>query len=154
MLSHFLSRIAYRFRQLRSVLCPKVDENLLAVARNRLPREWRKPFDRLLPSEKAHVLRLFRTISSDPALEEDDRSDLLILALTHDIGKSITRPSLFERIVKALLPIPNRSHPILGARILRRLGAPPLLVRRIARHHLPPGNDRLLKLFQGYDNFY
>ncbi|RCK80599.1 MAG: hypothetical protein OZSIB_2912 [Candidatus Ozemobacter sibiricus] len=151
-LRRFLGRVAYRLRQARSVLWPQVDPVLLAEARSRLPPRWRAPFDRLGGSEKAHVLRLYRAIAADPALSEADREALITLALTHDLGKAITRPTFLERVVKTLLPIPNRAHPILGARLLRRLGAPPALVRRVARHHRAPGNDRLLALFQRYDD--
>lgn len=148
----FLGRVAYRLRQARSVLWPQVDPAMLAEARGRLPTRWRAPFDRLGGSEKAHVLRLYRAISTDPALSEPDREALILLALTHDLGKAITRPTFLERVAKTLLPIPNRAHPILGARLLRRLGAPLSLVRRVARHHREPGNDRLLALFQRYDD--
>ena len=150
--SWFLGRVAYRLRQARSVLWPQVDPPLLAEARSRLPPRWRRPFDRLGGSEKAHVLRLYRAITTAPDLAPADREELVLLALTHDLGKSITRPTFFERVVKTLLPIPNRSHPILGARLLRRLGAPPRLVRRTARHHRDPGGDRLLALFQRFDD--
>ncbi len=148
----FLGRVAYRLRQARSVLWPQVDPVLLAAARSRLPPRWRRPFDRLGGSEKAHILRLYRAITTDPTLSDSDREALVPLALTHDLGKAITRPTFLERVVKTLLPIPNRSHPILGARLLRRLGAPPALVRRVARHHRDPGHDRLLALFQRFDD--
>jgi len=152
LIERFIERAAYRLRQFHSVLWPKVDPAILSEARSRLPGPWRKAFDCLGGSEKAHVLRLYKAILNDTSLLLSDRDELVILALTHDLGKGITRPFLFERIVKALLPIPNRAHPILSARILRRLGAPALLVRRVAKHHFDPRGDRLLAIFQQFDD--
>ena len=151
-LQAFSGRVAYRVRQFFSVLFPRIDQELWREARDRLPPTWRKPFDRLRPSETAHVIRLYKTIKNDTNLGEADREELILLALTHDLGKGVTRPTLFEKVVKALLPIPNRAHPILGARILQRLGATATLIRRVRNHHRPAQKDRLLRIFQTYDN--
>jgi hypothetical protein len=148
----WLGRVGYRIRQFRSLLWPQVDLELWQEALAVLPVPWRSEVDRLRASEKAHVLRLYRAIKEDPDLPAGERADLLLLALTHDLGKVIERPGLVLRIAKVLLPLPNRAHPLAGAKLLRRLGAPRALVRRVARHHEPPGDDRLLALFQAFDN--
>lgn len=151
-LTRFFSRCRYRVQQFWSVFQPRIDEALLSEARNRLPEKWKPHFDRLSPSEKAHVLRLYKHISDDPLVDENDRGALIELALCHDFGKGVTRPMLFERVLKTLLPLPNQSHSIVGARILRRLNAPSRLIRRVRNHHRDPGNDRLLAFFQELDD--
>lgn len=147
-----LQRAAYWIWKFWRTLRPQIDEALYTEARSHLPEFWRPALDRMLPPDKAHVLRLYTAITSDVSLTPQDRAALIELALCHDLGKGILRPSLFERVIKVLLPLPNRSHPILGARIVKRLGGRPELVRRIARHHRDPGNDRLLALFQSFDD--
>ncbi len=146
------AQIVYRCRQFLSVLHPQVDQGLVDEACACLPERWQPAFRRIPASTMAHIIRLYRAIRDDDALDERTRSELLILALTHDIGKSITRPTLFERVAKVLLPLPNHSHVIAGALLMKRLGAPPELVRRIRRHHQPAGDDQLLERFQTYDD--
>lgn len=152
MIVNFARRIFYRCRQFRSVLWPVIDAAELVSAREILPPAWRGRFDALGDSEKAHVLRLVRQIRADGRLSGDDRNELLLLALTHDLGKAVTKPRIWERILRTLLPIPNEAHPIQSARILRELGAPRDLIRRARHHHHEPGSDRLLALFQEFDD--
>lgn len=152
MLPEFFQRPGYWIWKFWRTLSPEIDPELYREARSRLPERWRPALDRMLPPDKAHVLRLYKAISADPALSPEDREALIELALCHDFGKAIVRPTIFERVAKVLFPIPNISHPILGARIVRKLGGRPSLCRRIANHHKPAGNDRLLALFQSYDD--
>jgi putative nucleotidyltransferase with HDIG domain len=146
------SRITYRIRQFHGVLFPQYDPDWFSRLTNRLPPTWRSLAERLRPSEKAHVIRLGRAILADPTLTEATREKLMLLALTHDLGKTVTHPGLFERVMKTLLPLPNGSHPRVGAKLLQNLGAPPDLVRRIARHHDPHPQDEILRLFQRFDD--
>lgn len=148
----WIDRVLYRIRQFFSVVSPEVDEALVAVAQQHLPESWRPVFLRLGRSEMAHVLRLFRRIRDEKTLPESDREDFLQLALIHDIGKTISRPRLWERILKTLLPLPNNAHPIVGARLLKRMGASATLVRRVRRHHEPPFGEAFLERFQQFDN--
>ncbi len=145
-------RILYRVRQFRSVVRPIVDPSELAAAREILPAAWRPRFDALGASEQAHVLRLVRAIRADAGLSDEDREQLLLLAVTHDLGKAVTRPRLWERVLRTLFSLPNEAHPIQSASILRRLGAPRALIRRARHHHHDPGSDRLLALFQKFDD--
>ncbi|HNV69659.1 MAG TPA: hypothetical protein PKO06_08185 [Candidatus Ozemobacteraceae bacterium] len=147
-----LSQIIYRCRQFVSVLRPQIDQTLVDEACHHLPKQWQPSFRQIPSSTMAHILRLYRAIRDDAALDESTRSELLILALTHDIGKSITRPTLFERVAKVLLPLPNKSHVIAGAMLMKKLGASRQLVRRIRTHHESVVDDRLLALFQTYDD--
>lgn len=148
----WIDRPLYRIRQFFSVVSPGVDETLVAEAQQYLPESWRPVFLRLGRSEMAHATRLFRRIRDEKNLSESDRDDFLLLALIHDIGKTISRPRLWERVLKTLLPLPNNSHPIVGARMLKRMGASATLVRRVRRHHDPPCGDAFLERFQQFDN--
>ena len=145
-------RTCYRLRQFRSVLFPVVDEALWNEAMLHLLPRWRRPLQKLRDSERAHILRLYRAITTDPDLTENERKTLLELALMHDVGKICTRPSILTRIVMTLLPIPKNAHPTLGARILRKLGANATLCRRVRGHHRDPGDDKLLAKFQQFDD--
>jgi hypothetical protein len=151
-LSRFVERARYRVTQFAANLFPNLDPLLLETARSMLSPDRRQIFDQLALAEKAHTLRLFVRIKNDPTIPEAWRAELLELALCHDFGKTLTRPRLWEKVIKALLPIPNRAHPILGARILWRLGAPKKLVKRVARHHAHPGDDAVLACFQKLDD--
>lgn len=145
-------QITYRLRQFFSVLKPQIDQALVKEASLQLPEAWRTFFLIIPASTMAHIMRLYQAIRDDPALDECSRRELLTLALTHDIGKGVTCPTLFERVMKVLLPLPNKSHVIAGARLMKRLGASSDLVKRIRKHHESPGNDQLLALFQTYDD--
>ena len=150
MIVNVVRRLLYRCRQFRSVMWPLVDPADLASAREILPPDWRSRFDALGDSEKAHVLRLVRAIRADAGLSDQDRNDLLLLAMTHDLGKAVTRPRIWERVLRTVFSLPNEAHPIQSARILRDLGAPSALVHRARHHHHHPGPDRLLALFQKF----
>ncbi|MBF0544741.1 MAG: HD domain-containing protein [Candidatus Riflebacteria bacterium] len=147
-----IDRIKYWLWKFQRTLFPVIDQEMLELVRKKVPLKWLKHFDHLLSPDKAHVLRLYKAISSAKNIDEKKREKLLILSIAHDLGKGITRPGIFSRVIKVILPIPNRSHPILGARLLKRLGAPPELVKRVARHHIPAKKDTFLKLFQSFDD--
>jgi putative nucleotidyltransferase with HDIG domain len=147
-----LDRILYRYRQFCSTINPKVNPSLLAEARAILPPEWRKIFDRHTKPELAHILRMYNRIKTGEDIPEAEKPELLILALIHDIGKTVTRPTLFEKIVKTILPIPNRAHSAMGAKILQRLGAPRILIKRVRDHHKEGVKDPLLAFFQKLDD--
>lgn len=148
----FLGRCLYRINQVRLAVWPVVDQEQFLQYLEQIPWEWRRYVLRLQESEKAHVVRLCNAVAALVGISEDERAELMRLSLVHDIGKTITRPSLLMRITRVLFPIPNRSHPILGASILKRTGAPGKLLRRVARHHSDPGGDKLLALFQKLDD--
>jgi len=85
-------------------------------------------------------------------LSETDRVELLELALVHDIGKAVTRPTLFFKVAKVLLPLANTEHCVAGAKLLKRLKQNRQLIRRVLRHHDEGSSDRILRLFQAYDD--
>lgn len=152
MIEKLLGRICYRCWQFKQVLFPKIDEKILHEALEFAPPCWRPYLMRLRPSEQAHVLRVFAAVKTEPGLSDDERQVMLQLALAHDIGKGVTRHSLFFKIVKVFFPISNAAHCIAGARLLRRLRADPNLIRMVLRHHQLKVSQPLLEKFQKIDD--
>ncbi|MDN5278097.1 MAG: hypothetical protein PWR01_2062 [Clostridiales bacterium] len=151
-LKNLFKRIGYRCWQFKQVLFPVIDQNLWHEAILALPSDWRPHLKKLRPSERAHVLRVYKAVKEDNSLTEKEKERLLILALVHDIGKGITRHSLWFKIAKVIFPVSNAAHCIEGALLLRRLGADRKLIRLVLRHHSTMQNDELLKKFQGFDD--
>ena len=152
MKSDFVSRVIYRCWQAKQVLFPKIDASLWKEARNTLPESWRPHLDRLRPSERAHVLRVYDAIKNCNQLSDNERTELILLALVHDLGKGITRHSIVFKALKVIFPISNAAHCIEGAKLLKRLGADKKLIRMVLRHHNENTTNDLLKKFQSYDD--
>ncbi|MFZ5951582.1 MAG: HD domain-containing protein [Candidatus Rifleibacteriota bacterium] len=151
-LKRLLARIRYRCWQFKQVLFPKIDPALWHKALMFLPVEYRPYLEKLRPSERAHVLRVFEAIERAENLSAEERDFLQLLALTHDLGKGVTRHSLFFKIVKVLFPISNAKHCIEGARLLKRLKADRRLIRLVLRHHQNSPEDPVLRKFQSFDD--
>jgi len=152
MLRRLFKRVVYRVWQFKQVLFPELQRREWENAISSLSEPIKAELGRLRKSEKAHIMRVWSDINHDGSLPESDRSELLELALVHDIGKAVTRPTLFFKVVKVLLPLANTEHCIAGARLLKRLKQKPQLVRRVLRHHDETSSDRILRLFQNYDD--
>lgn len=167
-----LSRLAYRTRQFKlaflgpchpiptETLTPYLAPSLLTL------------FRRMTLSEQAHsfaVLRRLQAVgSTDP--------DLLVAALLHDIGKTLSPLSIPDRIfivlVKRFLPrqaqrwgqgkpnglrrpfVTAACHPTWGAELARESGASHRTCDLIRRHQdPPPADDPLLLALQSADDF-
>lgn len=152
MSANIWDRIRYRCWQFKQVLFPKIDADLWIEAKNSLPQTWRSHFSRLRLSERAHVLRVYRAVKDATELGEHERKLLLMLALVHDIGKGVTRHSLFFKVAKVFFPVSNAAHCLAGARLLRQLGADRDLVRMVLRHHDMKTENVLLRKFQSFDD--
>ncbi|HNX76904.1 MAG TPA: HDIG domain-containing protein [Candidatus Rifleibacterium sp.] len=152
MLKRLLARILYRIWQFKQVLLPRLDRNKWDAAVAELAPQVRNQLAALKKSEKAHIMRVYDDINNDAGLQPDMRQYLLTLALLHDIGKSVTRPSLLFKVAKVLLPIANTEHCLAGARLLRQFRQNRQLIRRVLRHHDLEVSDAVLKLFQQYDD--
>ncbi|GAB1355172.1 MAG TPA: HD domain-containing protein [Candidatus Rifleibacterium sp.] len=151
-LRRFLQRALYRVWQFKQVLFPELQRSDWENAISGLSEQVRSELGKLRKSEKAHIMRVWSDISHDGSLSETDRVELLELALVHDIGKAVTRPTLFFKVAKVLLPLANTEHCVAGAKLLKRLKQNRQLIRRVLRHHDEGSSDRILRLFQAYDD--
>lgn len=151
-LTRLVDRILYRCWQFKQVLFPIIDPELWLEALDFAPANWRPHLKRLRRSERAHVLRVFAAIKVEADLEDVDRQKLLLLALAHDIGKGVTRHSIFFKVAKVIFPISNSAHCLAGAKLLRRLKAEKWLIRMVLRHHCQSPTNPLLKRFQEVDD--
>lgn len=147
-----ITRVFYRIWQFKQVLFARFDENEWRDAVATLPAAWGVQLNQLRPSEKAHTMRVYNAISKDDKLDDDERQQLLRLALLHDIGKGITRHTLLFKVMKVLLPISGAAHCIAGARFLQKAGADRQTVARVLRHHKGIAGDEMLRKFQYYDD--
>ena len=152
MLKRLLTRVLYRIWQFKQVLLPRLDHRKWQAAIAELDPQVRDQLAALKKSEKAHIMRVYDDISNDACLQPEIRKCLLNLALLHDIGKSVTRPSLLFKVAKVLLPIANHEHCLAGARLLRQFRQDRQLIRRVLRHHDSRVSDAALQLFQKYDD--
>jgi putative nucleotidyltransferase with HDIG domain len=142
----------YRCWQLKQTLLPKIDPDLLIEAKEKIPPSLLENFKSLRKSEIAHTLRVYKEIKDSFTSIEDGRDELLELALLHDIGKGITRHTVFFKIAKVLLPVSSNAHAIAGAKLLFRKKMNKTLVIRVLRHHDKSHSDKLLNIFQSFDD--
>lgn len=151
----------------------------IAWAHSLLSEHERRAFDRMTPRDKAHSVAVARAVQrhldagaattgpespevdgpgSDSSASERDRRDwMLTAALTHDVGKSVTRLGTYGRVVatvcaatmgESMAPLwAERSgivrriglylqYPRLGADILRLAGSDERVIAWAEQHHL------------------
>lgn len=152
MIKGFFARVCYRLWQFKQVLLPRLDLQQWHEAIASLEKPLQAQLNLLRKSEKAHVVRVYQAIGNDKNLEISRRQELLQLALLHDIGKTVTRPSLLFKVAKVFFACANTEHCLAGASILRKHHQNSILIRRVLRHHDTGGNDPLVKAFQHYDD--
>jgi len=152
MLKRMLARARYRIWQFKQVLWPKFDPDKWRQATAQIDPALTAKLDGLKKSEKAHILRVYDDISRAVDLDDEQRRSLLEMALLHDIGKAVTRPSLFFKVAKVIFAFANTGHCIAGARLLWRHRQNRQLVRRVLRHHDVNPDDKILRLFQRFDD--
>lgn len=152
MIGRLFSRIRYRLWQLKQGLLPQLDMQQWQQALLGMPEPLHQQLQILKKSEKAHVLRVYMAIRTEPGLPESLRAELLQLALLHDIGKSIARHGLLFKALKVLFPIANTQHCVAGALFLKKNQVARVMVRRVLRHHDKNTGDKVLQLFQKFDD--
>jgi len=148
----WLKRVAYRLWQFKQTVLPKLDRAAWHKAVCSLPQPVQAHLASLKKSEKAHILRVYRAVSVSRKINDEQRNELLQMALLHDIGKAIIRSGVFMKVARVFLPVGRNQHCIAGARLLHRLGFERSLVRRVLRHHTFNHGDPLLQVFQQIDD--
>ncbi|PKL49726.1 MAG: hypothetical protein CVV42_05155 [Candidatus Riflebacteria bacterium HGW-Riflebacteria-2] len=138
--------------QFKQTVLPKLDRAAWYDAVRELPQPVQEHLKLLRKSEKAHILRVYRAVGASQQINDEERRELLQMALLHDIGKAIVRSSVFMKVARVFLPIGRNEHCIAGARLLNRLGFERSLVKRVLRHHTFSHSDRLLQMFQKIDD--
>lgn len=148
----WFDRVCYRTWQFRQSLLAEISVVEWKIAISELSKPLQEQLNRLRKSEKAHTIRVWSEVQKMKTLDCVTRKELMQLALLHDIGKSITKPTLFSKIVKVLFSLSDNQHCIKGALFLKRQKLDKKLVIRILRHHCKNIDDDILCLFQTIDD--
>lgn len=150
-------RAAYRVRQFGESLFTRPDARDLNEALATLSEAERALFLRLSRADQSHSLKVWRVLRA----RGFEDAPLLRAALLHDVGKVDSGITVFHRVAVVLLgrfapallawlatrgervrwlrPIyVSTRHAAIGARKLTELGASPLVVELVARHHESP----------------
>ena len=147
-----IDKILYRSWQFYKAIFPNLDlnkwENYLIKADQKLV----PLLNQLGNAEKAHTLRVLELIYNDETVDSKLKKDLTNFALVHDIGKAITKPSLFFKVAKVLLRLSSDAHCIAGCRAVWHLTHDKKLALRILKHHVKPNSDSFLEIFQKFDD--
>lgn len=152
MRENIFNRIAYRLWQFKQVLLPQLDQTEWQQALTDLHSDLAVKLQELKKSEKAHVLRVYMAIKQERALPESLKSELLRLALLHDIGKAVVPHGLVFKVMKVFCPIANTGHCIAGARFLRQKKVDRAIILKVLRHHDENSVDPVLRYFQEFDD--
>ena len=147
-----IDKILYRSWQFYKAVFPRLNQEKWKEAADRSDNRLRPLLEKLGKAEKAHTLRVLNLIAKDNNLTEEQRLELSDFALIHDIGKSITKPSLFFKVAKVLLRLSSDAHCVAGCRAVWHLTHDKKLALRILRHHVKPNKDPFLAVFQKYDD--
>jgi len=148
------TRVRYRTAQFGRWILDSVRPPDLTYVRTRLPNPALVAlFTRMSRADQHHGIAVARTLEdrghTDP--------DLIAAALLHDVGKIRARGSVWARVMVVLgewlLPraaarwgegrakglrrpfVVRQQHPMWGAEMAQRAGAPPVTVRLIRSHH-------------------
>lgn len=152
-------RILYRARQFWHALSASPTSEELSLARSVLTHTQMTAFSRLQPSEQHHAIQVLRKLRT----QGETDPDLMVAALLHDVGKSLTPLRAYERILIVIAEtiasqkvrqwganneqppaqekhgwrrafIVAQGHPEWGAQIASEVGASPLVQALIRRH--------------------
>ncbi len=147
-----IDKILYRSWQFYKAIFPNLDLNKWEKYLIQADQKLVPLLNRLGNAEKAHTLRVLELIYNDETVDSKLKKDLTNFALVHDIGKAITKPSLFFKVAKVLLRLSSDAHCIAGCRAVWHLTHDKKLALRILKHHVKPNSDSFLEKFQKYDD--
>ena len=147
-----IDKILYRCWQFYKAIFPCLNIEKWKAAKELSDSRLRALLEKLGKAEKAHTLRVLEYIDKDSSLNSDLKAELSSFALVHDIGKAITKPSLFFKVAKVLFRLSSDAHCIAGSRAVWHLTHDKKLALRILRHHVKPNADPFLVIFQKYDD--
>ena len=147
-----IDKILYRCWQFYKAVLPRLDRTAWKAAVGKADERLKSLLNSLGKAEKSHTLRVLKLISEDNTLKDDLKTELSDFALVHDIGKAITRPSLFFKVAKVLLRLSSDAHCVAGCRAVWHLTHNKKLALRILKHHVKPNPDSFLATFQKYDD--
>ena len=149
---NIIDKILYRSWQFYKAVFPRLNLNKWKEITEETDDRLKPLLEKLGKAEKAHTLRVFSLISKDNRLTKEQQRELSDFAIVHDIGKAITKPSLFFKVAKVILRLSSDAHCIEGCRAVWKLTRNKKLALRILRHHVKPNSDEFLAKFQQYDD--
>lgn len=88
----------YRVRQFFQSILLKPAPQDLQIAYSHLPDALIPLFERMSPADQVHSIRVCQSLFN----QGHDNPDLLVAALLHDVGKSLVRPTVWERVLVVL----------------------------------------------------
>ena len=147
-----IDKILYRSWQFYKAIFPNLNNDKWENTLNKADKELIPLLNQLGKAEKSHTLRVLALIEKDKSLDSKLKVELSDFAIVHDIGKAITKPSLFFKVAKVLLRLSSDAHCIAGCRVVWHLTHNKKLALRILRHHIKPNPDSFLEVFQKYDD--
>ncbi len=148
----FLDTILYRTWQFYKALFPDLDLQLWQEIKKKVDPKLVPLLEGLGKAEKSHTLRVLKLIEEDKDLPKELKTELSEFAIIHDIGKSITKPTLLFKVCKVLFRLSSDAHCIAGSRAVWHITHNKKQAIRILRHHVCPNQDSFLLHFQKYDN--
>ncbi len=161
----------YRVKQFWRALFPLISTSERAYVKQHIPPEALPLFFRQSATEQRHALDVARDLESwEIPLSESEHRGLILAALFHDCGKSLTGIKLWQRVATVLLehvPAGIRSkaeqtriitsvlqiaaeHAHWGSELAREAGLSPTVCDLIREHHQP--KSHLSLLLQKADN--
>ncbi|MBN1262091.1 MAG: HDIG domain-containing protein [Anaerolineae bacterium] len=163
-------RVRYRVIQFFETLSAPLRRVDVAYAARHLSAPLLTLFKSMSRAEQHHGIAVCKALEVQGAVTPA----LLTAALLHDVGKTVIRPRLWDRVLVVLAEffsagqaarwgrgdprgwrrgfVVRSQHAVWGAALAERAGADPETVVLIRRHHDPPGDNAILARLQAIDD--